>query len=107
MADTSPKSPLTDVFRSVAAAASRKTYGELRVAAYEATGMKVGHNSFADLAMESNRKKDDCLLSSIIVRAATGTPGDSFLPYARSQGFEGSVPQFSGRCSAAFSGLEA
>jgi len=77
--------------RQVAIDAARRgqtiTYGELRVAAYEATGMKVGHNSFANLAMETNRKTDECLLSSIIVRAATGTPGDGFLPYARTQGF--------------------
>lgn len=63
------------------------TYGELRVAAYQATGMKVGHNSFANLAMETNRRSDGCLLSSIIVRAADGEPGEGFLPYARSQGF--------------------
>ena len=63
------------------------TYGELRVAAYEATGMKVGHNSFANLAMETNKKSDGCLLSSIIVRAEDGMPGDGFLPYARTQGF--------------------
>lgn len=80
-----------DAARQVTIDAARRgqtiTYGELRVAAYEATGMKVGHNSFANLAMESNRKSDRCLLSSIIVRAEDGMPGDGFLPYARSQGF--------------------
>jgi len=64
------------------------TYGELRVAAYEATGMKVGHNSFGRLAMETNRQSDGCLLSSIIVQASTGEPGTGFVPYARSQGFD-------------------
>ncbi|MCH7668876.1 MAG: hypothetical protein IIC71_06710 [Acidobacteria bacterium] len=64
------------------------TYGELRVAAYEATSMKVGHNSFGRLAMETNRKTDGCLLSSIIVRASTGTPGSGLESYARSQGFD-------------------
>jgi hypothetical protein len=83
------------------------TYGELRVAAYEATGMKVGHNSFANLAMETNRKTDECLLSSIIVRAATGTPGDGFLPYARSQGFDGTVTSIQGQVFSHFSGIEA
>lgn len=67
------------------------TYGELRVAAYEATAMKVGHNSFGRLAMETNKKSDGCLLSSIIVQASTGEPGTGFLPYARSQGFDASV----------------
>jgi hypothetical protein len=67
------------------------TYGELRVAAYEATRMKVGHNSFANLAMETNRKGDGCLLSSIIVRAEDGMPGEGFLPYARSLGFTESL----------------
>jgi hypothetical protein len=50
--------------------------------------MKVGHNSFGRLAMDTNRKADDCLLSSIIVQASTGQPGTGFLPYARSQGFD-------------------
>lgn len=84
-----------DAARQVTIDAARRgetiTYGELRVAAYEATGMKLGHSSFASLAMESNRKSDECLLSSIIVRASTGTPGDGFLPYARSQGFDRTV----------------
>jgi len=48
------------------------TYGELRIAAYEATGMKVCHNSFGRLALEANKKSDGCLLSSIIVQASTG-----------------------------------
>ncbi len=64
------------------------TYGELRMAAYEATSMKVGHNSFGRLAMETNRKSDGYLLSSIIVQASTGTPGSGLGPYARSQGFD-------------------
>lgn len=67
------------------------TYGELRMAAYEATAMKVGHNSFGRLAMETNKKPDGCLLSSIIVQASTGEPGTGLLPYARSQGFNAPV----------------
>jgi hypothetical protein len=72
-------------------AARRKqmiTYGELRMAAYETTGMKVGHNQFAQLAMEVNQASDGCLLSSIIVQSDSGQPGSGFLPFARSQGFD-------------------
>jgi len=78
---------------TIEAAKSGKTitYGELRVAAYEATAMKVGHNSFGRLAMETNEKADGCLLSSIIVQASTSEPGTGFLPYARSQGFDAPV----------------
>ena len=67
------------------------TYGELRVAAYEATKMKVGHNSYADLAMSINDQADECLLSSIIVTADTGEPGAGFLPFARRSGFDAPV----------------
>jgi hypothetical protein len=67
------------------------TFGELRVAAYEATNMKVGHNSYAELAMSINDKADSCLLSSIIVRADTGKPGAGFLPFARRSGFDAPV----------------
>jgi len=78
--------------RAVAIEAARHrrtiTYGELRIAAFEATGMKVGHNQFAELAMSLNVKSDGCLLSAIIVRADTRGPGDGFVPYARSQGFD-------------------
>jgi len=80
-----------DVWSTAVAAARHRrtiTYGELRIAAYEATGMKVGHNQFAELAMSLNVKSDGCLLSAIIVRADTGGPGDGFVPYARSQGFD-------------------
>ena len=64
------------------------TYGELRVASYEATGMKVGHNQFAELAMSVNRTGDGCLLSSIIVTVDSGEPGAGFLPFAHRQGFD-------------------
>lgn len=63
-------------------------YGELRVAAYEATEMKVGHNQYAELAMSINDSADGCLLSSIIVKADTGEPGSGFLPFARRSGFD-------------------
>lgn len=81
--------------RSVVIGAARRgekiTYGELRVAAYEATGMKVGHSMFGRLCMETNRASDQCLLSSIIVKTDTGEPGRGFVPYARSQGFDAPV----------------
>lgn len=81
-----------DAARAVSIEAARLrrtiTYGELRVAAYEATGMKVGHNQFAELAISINRPGDGCLLSSIIVKADTGKPGAGFLPFARRQGFD-------------------
>ena len=64
------------------------TYGELRIASFEVTGMKVGHNQFAELAMTINDKADGCLLSSIIVKADTGEPGAGFLPFARRSGFD-------------------
>ena len=50
--------------------------------------MKVGHNSYAELAMSINDKADGCLLSSIIVTADTGEPGAGFLPFARRSGFD-------------------
>ena len=78
--------------RAVAIEAARRgktiTYGELRIAAYEATGMKVGHSQYAELAMSINERSDGCLLSSIIVKADTGKPGAGLLPFARSQGFD-------------------
>ena len=78
---------------TIEAAAQRRTitYGELRIAAYEVTGMKVGHNQFAELAMSINNKADGCLLSSIIVKADTGDPGTGFLPFARRSGFDAPV----------------
>ena len=78
--------------RQVTIAAARQgrtiTYGELRVAAYKATGMKVGHNQYADLAMAVNSGDDGCLLSAIILEKGSGEPGGGFLPYARDQGFD-------------------
>lgn len=68
------------------------TYGELRVAAYEATGMKVGHNQYAELSMNINDPSDDCLLSSIIVKADTGEPGAGLYPFARRSGFDAPLP---------------
>jgi hypothetical protein len=75
---------------TIEAARQRRTvtYGELRIAAYELTGMKVGHSQFAELAMSVNEEADGCLLSSIIVGADTGEPGDGFLPFARRSGFD-------------------
>ncbi len=64
------------------------TYGELRIAAHEATGMKVGHNQYAELAMSINKRSDGCLLSAIIVKADSGKPGAGFLSFARSEGID-------------------
>ncbi len=75
---------------AIAAAAQGRTltYGELRVAAFKATGMKVGYSMYAQLAMSLNRKSDGCLLSAIVVQKDSGAPGDGFVPYARSEGFD-------------------
>lgn len=77
--------------RAVTIEAARRghtiTYGELRLAAYEATGMRLGFHQYAELAMSVNEKADGCLLSAIIVKSDTHVPGDGFLPYARSQSF--------------------
>jgi hypothetical protein len=66
-----------------------ETYGELRIAAYKATDMKVGHNQFAELAMSANRPGDKCLLSAIIVvfgdpRRRTSRNSGQFLAACRS-----------------------
>ena len=78
--------------RNVTIEAARRrqtiTYGELRLAAYEATGMKVGHNQYAELAMNVNNSNESCLLSSIIVKADTGEPGAGLYPFARRSGFD-------------------
>jgi hypothetical protein len=67
------------------------TYGELQIVVVETPNMKVGFSHYADLAMAVNEIDDQCLLSSIIVKADTGEPGDGFLPFARECGFEMSV----------------
>lgn len=85
-----------DAARAVTIEAARRsrtvTYGELRLAAYKATDMMVGHNQFAGLAMGVNRPGDKCLLSAIIVGANTGLPGMGFLPFARREGFDQPLP---------------
>ncbi len=75
---------------TIEAARQRRTvtYGELRIAAYEVTGMKVGHSQFAELAENINEEADHCLLSSIVVTADTGEPGAGFLPFALRSGFD-------------------
>lgn len=80
------------------------TYGELRVAAYEAREMKVGHNMFGRLATETNRQSDGCLLSSIIVQADTGEPGKGLEPYARSQRFDAPIATLQRHVFAHFQG---
>ncbi len=85
-------SPEVDAARAVSIEAARHsrtiTYSELGVAAYEVTGMKVGHNQFAELAMSVDMPSDGRLLSSIIVTVDSGEPGAGFLPFARSRGFD-------------------
>jgi hypothetical protein len=65
------------------------TYGELQVAAYRATEMKIGHSMYGRFCMELNQHDDhDCLISSIIVHTGTRDPGPGLLPYARSLGID-------------------
>lgn len=78
--------------RGVAIEAARRrqtiTYGECRLAEYEATNMKVGHNQYAELTADINELGDGCMLSAIIVKADTGDPGAGFYPFARASGFD-------------------
>jgi hypothetical protein len=73
----------------IAAAREGRTinYAEIQLVAYEATGFKLGNFMMGRMCMEVNRRSDDCLLSSIIVRTDTGLPGDGFEPFARSEGY--------------------
>lgn len=64
------------------------TYGEIKWAIYDELKMLVGHSLFADLMEAVNEDSDGVLLSSIIVTQDTGKPGEGFLPYARSLGFD-------------------
>ena len=63
------------------------TYGELQVAAFRATEMKIGHSMYGRFCMELNQFDDhDCLISSIIVHTGTSDPGPGLIPYAQSLG---------------------
>lgn len=68
------------------------TYGELQVAAYRASGRKIGHSMYGTFCMELNRHGEDgCLISSIIVTVDTGDPGPGLIPFARSLGINKSI----------------
>jgi hypothetical protein len=64
------------------------TYGEIRWAIYDELKMLIGHSLFPTLMESVNRESDRVLLSSIIVTQDTGLPGEGFLPYATSMGFD-------------------
>lgn len=64
------------------------TYGEIQYAVYQSLGKLVGWSMFAELVASVNQASDGVLLSAIIVHKDDGKPGDGFLPYARSKGFE-------------------
>jgi hypothetical protein len=68
------------------------TYGEIKVAAYEATGHLIGYSMYGRFCEELNRPgTDGCVLSSIIVDSETGEPGPGLVPYAKEMGFPDSV----------------
>jgi len=78
---------------TIEAARNRRTitYGELRYAVLDELDALVGWSMFGQLAMRVNVESDGVLLSAIIVHQSDGKPGDGFIPYARSQGFDGEV----------------
>ena len=79
------------------------TYGELQVASYHATGLKIGHSMYGRFCMELNQHDDHgCLISSIIVHQGTEDPGPGLIPYARSLGLDKSVKTLQGEVFATF-----
>jgi hypothetical protein len=65
------------------------TYGELQVAAFRATEMKIGHSMYGRFCMELNQfDNHGCLISSIIVHTDTRDPGPGLIPYAQSLGID-------------------
>ena len=64
------------------------TYGEIEWAIYDELKMLVGHSMFPTLMEAVDQESDGALLSSIIVTQDDGKPGEGFLPYARSFGFD-------------------
>ncbi len=78
-----------EVVLEKASAGELLTYGELQIAAYHATGLKIGHSMYGRFCMELNQFDDhECLISSIIVHIGTEDPGPGLLPYARSLGID-------------------
>lgn len=68
------------------------TYGEIKVAAYEATGHLIGYSMYGEFCMQLNRPGDHgCLISSIIVQSDTGEPGPGLIPFAQEIGYPDSV----------------
>jgi hypothetical protein len=64
------------------------THGELEWAIYDEFKMLVGHSMFPTLMEAIDQESDGVVLSSIVVAQDDGKPGDGFLPYARSLGFD-------------------
>jgi len=78
-----------EVVLEKASAGELLTYGELQIAAYHATGLKIGHSMYGQFCGELNQFDDHgCLISSIIVHAGTEDPGPGLLPFARGLGFD-------------------
>ena len=81
------------------------TYGELQVAAFRATEMKIGHSMYGRFCMELNQHDDHgCLISSIIVHTDTRDPGPGLIPYARSLGIDKPVRTLQREVFEAFGG---
>lgn len=85
------KSAVT-IVRDVTIDAARRgetiTCAAIRLAVLRDTAMLIGYSMFGRLVMETNRKDDRVLISSIVVKKDSGLPGSGFLAYARSQGFD-------------------
>jgi len=64
------------------------TYGEIKWAVFEDLKMLVDDSTFADIAIAVNQQSDGVLLSSIIVHSDNGKPGEGFVAYAQSLGFQ-------------------
>lgn len=79
------------------------TYDEIRLVAYEATGMRLGYFMTGRMCAEQNRRCDGCLLSAIIVNSDTGRPGEGFEPFAAEQGFTEPLPTLQRRVFEHFS----
>jgi hypothetical protein len=64
------------------------TFGEVKWAVFEDLKMLIDDSLFADFVVAINQEADGVLLSSIIVHPEDGKPGEAFLAYATSLGFE-------------------
>jgi len=64
------------------------TFGEVKWTVFEDLRMLIDDSLFADFVVAINQEADGVLLSSIIVHPDDGKPGEGFLAYATSLGFE-------------------